>query len=78
MSQQLAGYMVEREQLMTAVQTKHQEAVTFHAEAVRLTALLQEGAAVQTAAASDDSELSKLRQDFHDRKQQVRTVAIEL
>ena len=72
LSQQLAALSAEREQLMSALQIKHQEAVTFHAEAVRLSDLLKQGASVQSSAPGEaSSEMEKLREDYHERKQQV-------
>ena len=73
LTQQLAALTSEREQLMSALQIKHQEAVTFHTEAVRLAAQLQEGATLQNSSdtGEEGGEMDKLREEYHERKQQV-------
>lgn len=73
LSQQLRAYLAEREQLLVVVQSKHQEAVAYHGEVVRLSALLKEGAGVQGAGDSGEGgdALERLREEYHERKQQV-------
>ena len=42
LEQQLTVYKTEREQLVVMIQTKHNEALNWHTEAVRLQQLLQQ------------------------------------
>jgi len=57
LTQQIGAFQADRELLVSTLQTKHQEATRFHAEAVRLTDLLKERETLLAAnVAAGDSQ----------------------